>query len=140
MATIGLGQDDVEPLVKIAASLDRPEEKAERNEFLERAADSVFGEKSADGFKKVGDLLYASQQYQSALEYLQKAERGYGAQDSNLPPTLRSIAMTYERLGNNEDALKYYRLALERYETSTKSPGTVVTSLKSKIQQLSGSN
>ena len=127
----------IDPLVRIGASLNRPEEKSQREAFFKRAVESAgYGDTKADAYKKVGDALNTAQQYQEALEYLKEAESGYGTQETKLAATFRSMALAYEELGDKENALAYYGRALAIYQKLKY--GTVVTSLKYRIQQLNG--
>ena len=128
---------DVDPLVRIGASLNRPEEKSEREAFFKRAVESAGpADSKADAYKKVGDALNTAQQYREALEYLKEAESGYATQDTKLASTFRSIALAYEQLGDKENALAYYGRALAIYQKLKYA--SVVTSLKYRIQQLNG--
>ena len=128
----------INPLTRIGASLNRPEEKAVRDEYLNKALDSVTnsGDSKADAYKKVGDTLINALQYQEALTYLKQAEAMYGAVDAKLAPTFRSMAVAYEGLKMNEEALKYYNLALSIYQ-KLKLP-SAISSIKYRIQLLDG--
>jgi tetratricopeptide (TPR) repeat protein len=137
--TVATGPLDLpayDPLVRIGSSLNRPEEKQARDNYFRRALDSADGpgDSKADAYKKVGDTLNTSKEYQEALSYLQQAETLYATQETKLAATFRSIALSYERMGNKDKALEYYRRALALYQ-KLKMPSTI-SSVGYKIRQL----
>ena len=128
----------IHTLTKIGASLSRTEERAERDDYFNKALESVIasGDDKADAYKRMGDALNQAQQYEEALTYLKQAETLYGDVKSRLATTYRSMATSYEGLKMKDDAIKYYNLALGIYQ-KLKMP-TAVSSINYRIRLLNG--
>ena len=65
--------------------------------------------KKAKKLEKKGKIEKAKKRYSKALEYLKKSNK----EDPNNPDTLNYLGFALRKLGNFEDAEKYYLMGLE---------------------------
>jgi ABC-type cobalamin/Fe3+-siderophores transport system ATPase subunit len=133
-----LEESPVDTFVKIALSLNRPEERADRDEYFRKAIDAAPLKEKAGAYKKVGEAFNRLKEPQNAILYLEQAEKLYGAEKSRLAASnLRSLGIIYEALNQKDNAIKYYKRSLDLYEELK--VGSAVSSLKRKIATLTGS-
>ncbi len=83
---------------------------------------------SGPGYYSLGEAYSGRQMYREALSaYLQALQK-----DANVAPAYFEAAQCHERLGQKQDALKYYRLFVARFPGAPRAPAA-----KQKIAELS---
>jgi superkiller protein 3 len=84
--------------------------------------------RSATGFYDLGDAYFKKQMYNEAVSAFTQAIQ----KDSGTAPAYFDAAQCYEKLGQKQDALKYYKLFVARFPSAPRAPMA-----KQKINELS---